>query len=307
MSSLAGHGIILVFDLDQTLIDTESYFKSEEGLTKDVKNYFNPKLIDILRRAICHKGRGVDAILLLTNNSSEEYVRNCDIALSRLLDYKSPYWNKESFSFFDNYMIRYDRRRTINNDSNSWISKKLYDVRIMLDDPIKIKSTSYGDIARRTYFFDDNTNHLIIHELASYGYADHYIRIKGEHGFSKHAMDTTDYKAIYRALDRLDAKKQPLNMLSNSVVRKSSIGYKHPVSHRNMYRITHKSHRHIKGNSRNTELNPILEELPVHDIQRIHSDQVHYCKNKNKNIYKHTRRNNARPNNRKKLNMPPTV
>ena len=287
---MTGHGIILVFDLDQTLIDTDSYFNERNSQSKDVKHYFNPKLIDILRRAICHKGRGVDAILLLTNNSSEEYVRNCDIALSKLLNYKSPYWNPESFSFFDNYMIRYDRRRTINNDSNSWISKKLYDVRVMLDDPIKIKSTSYGDIARRTYFFDDSAHHLIISELAAYGYEDHFIHIKGDHGFSKHRMDTTDYKAIYRALDRLDAKQQPLNMLSNSVVRKSSIGYKHPISHRNMYRITLKSHRHIKGNSRNTELNPILKEVAAHHIDRINSDKKQYC--------------TTRRNNRKKLNTP---
>jgi hypothetical protein len=293
MPGLAGNGIILVFDLDQTIIDTESYFsvnhpgqllqkniQPQNEKSKDIKHFFNPKIIDILRRSICHKGHGVDAILLLTNNSSEEYVRTCDIALSRLLDYKSPYWNKESFSFFDNYMIRYDRRRTINNDENSWISKKLYDVRIMLDDPIKIKNTSYGDIARRTYFFDDNTHHLLIDELKSYGYADHFIYIKGTHGFSKNTIDTTDYRAIHRALDRLDAKKSPLNSLSNSIQRKTSAGYKHSVSHRNMYRITHKSHRHIKGNSRNTELNPILEELPVHDIHRIHRGRQPYCTRK---------------------------
>jgi hypothetical protein len=296
-NSLSGHGIILVFDLDQTIIDTGAYFnvnhpgqvvqkniRPQDARSKDVTTYFNPKIIDILRRSICHKGRGVDAIFLLTNNSSEEFVRNCDIALSKLLDYKSPYWNKESFSFFDNYMIRFDRRRTINNDENSWISKKLYDVRIMLDDPIKIKSKSYSDIARRTYFFDDQRNHRLISELAAYGYPDHFVFIrgqgqvqgKGNHGFTKDTMDITDYSAIYRALDRLDAKKYPLNSLS-TVAKRTNTGFTKPISHRNMYRITHRSHRHIKGNSRNTELNPILEELPLHHIHRIHSDRQKYC------------------------------
>ena len=279
-----GQGIILVFDLDQTLIDSDAAHID----MKNVHLYFNPKIIDILRRCICHKGRGVDAIFLLTNNSSEEFVRQCDIALSKLLEYKSPYWNKESFSFFDNYMIRYDRRRTINNDSNSWVSKKLYDVRIMLDDPIKIKSGSYGDIARRTYFFDDMPHHLIIDELASYGYPDHYIHIKGDKGFSRNGIDLTDYSAIYRALDRLDSNVSPLNSLSNSVKRKQSVGYTNPISHRNMYRITNKSHRHIKGNSRDTKLNPILEEVPLHYMHKMQSRQK-YCK---------TRRNNSN----KKLN-----
>ena len=256
-----GNGIILVFDLDQTVIDSISASHSIEG---PITQFFNPKIIDILRKSLCYRGKGVDAILLLTNNSSEEYVRKCDIALSKLLNYKSPYWNPESFSFFDNYMIRYDRRRTINGNNDSWISKKLYDVRIMLDDPIKIKNTSYEDIARRTYFFDDLENHRIVRELAYYGFQDHYIHIKP--AFSVSTIDVTDYSSVHRALDRLDRGRSALNALPKKI--KQLTTYSHPVSHSNMFRNTNRSHRHIKGNSRNTKLNPILEEKPAHYIHK---------------------------------------
>lgn len=258
-----GNGIILVFDLDETIIDSDAAL---HHMDTSITHFFNPKIVDILRRSLCYRGKGVDAILLLTNNSSEEYVRNCDIAMSKLLNYKSPYWNPESFSFFDNYMIRYDRRRTIDGNNDSWISKKLYDVRIMLDDPIKIKNTSYADIARRTYFFDDIADHRIVRELAYYGFKDHHIHIKP--AFSISTIDVTDYSSVHRALDRLDKGQSPLNASPKKNQRVTSYAYSHPVSHSNMFRNTNRSHRHIKGDSRNTKLNPILEEKPAHYIHK---------------------------------------
>jgi len=65
-------GLVLVFDMDQTLIDSSTGFKniSDENLVAEIKSALNMDLINkVLKPAAEQRTRGkVDAIVMLTNN-----------------------------------------------------------------------------------------------------------------------------------------------------------------------------------------------------------------------------------------------
>ena len=209
-------GLILVFDLDQTLVDSNGLFPVLNS-EKDISKYMNKQIIDeVLRPAVKLKGIGVDAIFLLSNNASTEYVVKI-----------ITYLNSELNSYiFDNIMLRNNpsRPRSLNPP------KRLEDVKkLLLNSMHPLPFTDDYSLARRTYFFDDNTKHLIREEFIKLGFSDHYIEIQGpdvdeagnNRGFISGKPDFSDYRGIKRALKSISnapLEDPPLLKLPNSKV-----------------------------------------------------------------------------------------
>jgi len=210
-------GLILVFDLDQTLIDSTNLLqKANEGksLWNLIESHLNMRIIDtVLRPALQLRGKGVDAIFLLSNNNSSDYVINVIRYLSLKLGVDE---------IFDYVMIRShsSRERTLNPP------KRLADVEYMVNN--MITPISYSDkysLARRVYFFDDNTKHLIRDEIPY----DHYIEIQGpdldmlgnNKGFIIGKPDLSDYYSIESELHILANRYKNSNKAISSTKSRS--------------------------------------------------------------------------------------
>ena len=215
-------GLILVFDLDQTLIDStdmgwllaeemrkpNSDFDTDRIISKKINmTLINNVLIPAVKlRAM---GRGVDAIILLTNNSDREYVALICLYLSRLVQSvgrfssirNSPMGDSEypnADTVFDYVMVRqHPSREQIYNPP-----KSLIDIEYMIN-AIGLAYKGHGDIAKRTFFFDDNENHVIRKQLDMYGYPGHYVLMRGPNyvnnvnqGYIAGKPDLTDYAYI---------------------------------------------------------------------------------------------------------------
>ena len=179
-------GVVLVFDLDQTLIDTNSFIAKEP---KAIAAYLNTRLIDtVLRPAVQLRDRknGVDCIFLLSNNSSESYIENVIRELNRYLGLS------DDKPVFNGYMSRYDSYREGPDVEHP--EKRLKDVENMLGEVLTNTFQRYSmeNLAERTYFFDDLATHTIRKEIAP----DHYFLIEGGAGFTVGKPDSTDYSAI---------------------------------------------------------------------------------------------------------------
>ena len=210
-------GLILVFDLDQTIVNTEApgifpgpeYPMNDEYKTK-LKEQINPNVLDILLRAAKLRRIGVDAIFLLTNNSSSNYVANINALLLELSnnsigDYKkrkSPFITEDipGTNFFFDYIM------TANHPSRSGLSKSSSDIEYMMS--YMGMSMSIGDLFSRLYFFDDSPDHQIRKDLKNYSqgkYFNHYIIINPP--FSTEYDDLTEYGPIDEALKKIETSR----------------------------------------------------------------------------------------------------
>jgi hypothetical protein len=222
-----GRGLVLVFDLDQTLIDSHGSIMDEvinKAMPQNKKDELidkalNKRLVEeVLRPASRLRGdpNKVDAICLLTNNSDRNYVFEICKYLHKLLkspgafesvrripaigDPDFPEANSGENYFFDYIMVRQHSSRP------KWgnPAKRLRDVEFMLN-ALK-KSTN--DLERRTFFFDDMLpTHVINMELTQKGYPDHYTIIKncegdGSGGFITGIGDCSDYTPVTEAFRR---------------------------------------------------------------------------------------------------------
>jgi hypothetical protein len=224
-------GLILVFDLDQTLIDTEKLFRRKdppsefngvifESLMERIDTphrsdnvihkQINHRLIEeVLAPASELRGRGVDGIFLLTNNNSNVYVK----AVGRYLANKLGNTDGNEY-FFDYIMTRNDPSRGANP-----LSKNLSNIKHMLRtrcpfshkirEPVEIIDDL--DLAERLFFFDDQIYPLYKEIFQNIGlgsnrklgldlpnFSDHYIHMRGT---IQH--DTTDYSIVKEALARI--------------------------------------------------------------------------------------------------------
>jgi hypothetical protein len=178
-----GSGLVLVFDLDGTIA---KYPEDNEAII------INPAIIRILARAIELKKTGrVDAILLLTNNSDEDYIRNVESVIGTYVHKGMSILNipkifETSFKF-DDIMSRKDPRRIdkISDDP----AKYLEDVETML----KGLSVAIENLGDRVYFFDD-----LRHEISEQIADGHHILITPPYDPNKE--DGTDYSKITDAL-----------------------------------------------------------------------------------------------------------
>jgi len=163
-------GLILVWDLDDTLV----YTNKESEL--------NLEALEIIHKA--HMSNKVSAILLLTNNSDQRYIRMAEIALVNM--YNSLYDDNIYYMFDSVYTSekRPDGEYVYPRvNDNGWAAKRLEDVENML----KGLKLSSEDLRSRTYFFDDLDTHILTRELPE----DNFILMK---------RSGTDYSAIERAL-----------------------------------------------------------------------------------------------------------
>ena len=172
------NGLILVFDLDETIVNTRKPIQ------------FNPEILKILTVASSIRGQGVDAIFLLTNNGDDKYVDQINKGLAKITDY-------DDDNFFDAVMTANHMFRTLEDD---YPIKHLQDIKILMSAARKTFTTN-EDLMSRTYFFDDQ-EHVIQHEMEDNfdgKYADHYIKITP--GFTgKGEEDLTNYEPIDSAI-----------------------------------------------------------------------------------------------------------
>jgi len=191
-------GLVLVFDLDQTLIDSNGFSKehSTENIWNRIAKYINMRIInEVFKPAIKLRAeKKVDAIFLLSNNASKDYVIHVINYLSLRLGVDEP---------FDYVMIRqHSSRPQVVNPP-----KRLEDVKFMMDNAVVPIPYSDDTLASRVYFFDDNTAHEIRKELEP----DHYIEIQGPDvdekeqnmGFIAGKPDFSDYMEITHVMKGL--------------------------------------------------------------------------------------------------------
>lgn len=202
-------GLILVFDLDQTLIDSTALFPKlaeEDKKPEADRDYFSiidstsnkTILNDVLLPAVKLKGAGVDGIFLLTNNNSIQYVSRIIIYLNMLAQ---------------NYVFNFSMlRKHVSRPSVLNPPKRLEDVQYMMaNSSVPVPFTDTGNLAKRTFMFDDNSSHVIKDELLREGVEDHYIEVQGPDltpdgtnmGYISGKPDLTDYRPILLELAKL--------------------------------------------------------------------------------------------------------
>ena len=223
-----GTGLVLVFDLDNTIIDTDlelMKFVIDEArplAERDahIDAALNKKLLnEVLRPAAKLRDDGsnkVSAILLLTNNSSEEYASLVSSYLAKLLKSEGAFETVRADRFkgapsippsihglfFDYIMIRTHPTRPQNPSVNGGPvpPKRIADIFTMLNR----LGMPTNDLERRTFFFDDSIQrHELLRELYVKGYPSHYVFIEAnqgsESGYMKGSPDATDYSQVVKA------------------------------------------------------------------------------------------------------------
>jgi len=202
------NGLVLVFDLDQTLIDSKGIVEEMKHGWHTIEAYIeksiNMRLVnEILRPAINLRRSGkVSAILLLTNNRVVTYIHFVERYIGRHL-------NILPESVFDYMMSRDDPMR----DQSTNPPKSLMDVEnilVKLNKPIM-------HLERRTFMFDDSSLHAIKQDLVLNGYPGHYIQVIGPEyyylplygcinkGFIAGQEDLTDYRIVLKAMSDVEA------------------------------------------------------------------------------------------------------
>ena len=212
-------GLVLVFDLDQALIDSRGLIRERNNGWKNIESYIQKSLnmriveeilrpVVALRRSAFGQKPKVAAIILLTNNIMEFYIDCVEYYIARHLGILSE-------SVFDYVMKRDDSMRAFPPFNPP---KRLEDVENILK---KINKPT-DNLASRTFMFDDCDRHKIKYDLADAGYPDHYIQIIGpedmclpihgiiNEGFIAGEPDLTDYTAILKAMS---AETEPLEAL----------------------------------------------------------------------------------------------
>ena len=204
------NGLVLVFDLDQTLIDSTDILKEKVNNWATIEDFIqrniNMRIVEnILRPAVGLRKTGkVAAIILLTNNSLTAYV-------DRVNYYIAKHLGIPDITAFDYTMMRQDRMRkqpSINPP------KGLNDVKNIL---LKLNKPD-DDLARRTIMFDDCDRHLMKKELCDAGYPRNYIQVIGpedleinfyeyiNRGFLAGKNDLTDYRFILELFSQASAQ-----------------------------------------------------------------------------------------------------
>lgn len=239
-------GLILVFDMDQTILDSSDpyLFNRPSGpdaykgqLMKDkIKEALNWNVVNIMRRAADLRPSGkVSAICMLTNNSSTIMVSAVDEVLNEIIGSKGRYKTysgnsssdamPEKTYFFDSIMMRQHKSRPQVYDP----PKRLIDILNMMQ-YLGIKDDGINTL-RDIYFFDDIGKHNLRAEfnfMADGKYDNHYIQITPP--YSKHFSDQTRYDSILEALSELDGKPPKLPMLP-AKPQQSTMGTFHSTPH----------------------------------------------------------------------------
>lgn len=232
-------GLVLVFDMDQTILDSSDPYLFERPNTPEahvilkekIRQGLNWNVVNIIKRASKLRPDKVSAIYLLTNNSSTILVSAVDEVLYEETGSKGKYKTYRGNAndrtmpdkpyFFDSIMMRQHSSRPKTIDNNP--PKRLVDVLNMLHF-IGIKAGP--DTIKDVFFFDDIGTHALRPEfnfMSDGKYKDHYIQITPP--YRTDLTDRTDYNPILHALANLDKGQPTLPPLPKSFRRGPSITY----------------------------------------------------------------------------------
>jgi hypothetical protein len=196
-------GLVLAFDLDNTLIDSCGVLKQRDSNWETIEHYLqthlNMNLIErILRPAIQLRAEGkVSAILLITNNMLTFYADCVEYYIAR-------HFGILYGEVFDYMMLRQDPMRALPRNNPP---KRLLDIHnclVKLGKPVT-------NLAQRTFFFDDSHTHAIMKDFIAAGCPQNYIHVKGPDstyypgygiinlGFKAGQPDVTNYQPIFYA------------------------------------------------------------------------------------------------------------
>jgi len=205
--------IVLVFDMDQTLIDTNKDNRVAMSDHTKIPSLLNIRLLEeVISPAVRLRNQGRNiAILVLTNNGDEGYIqavmseinnRISDLHIRSNLKKRhnitnfNPYLKEEARPVFDAYMSRYTSGRFSKEGE-----KHLEDVKLML----RTANIPYDktQLSSNTYMFDDMPDHVIKSQISPKNYFD-IVSKKGEQGFTVDGGDDTNYSEIKRRLKSLN-------------------------------------------------------------------------------------------------------
>lgn len=221
-------GLVLVFDLDQTLIDSSDLittYKTEQIFLGKIKRALNIRLINevLIPAAKLRESGQVDAILMLTNNNDNNYVSIVSFVISQVTGYISKFSSSNNdddiANFFDYIMTRNHPSRQPSGNP----PKKLSNVRYMLNE-LRIPIDNLNE---RVYFFDDIEGHQIRGEINEGNYI-HILPNKGSSGFTKGSPNITNYTHMLEGFYPVPSSEfsiinqstsSPLSLLKKPVVR----------------------------------------------------------------------------------------
>jgi len=223
-----GKGLILVFDLDNTIINSSeeliNFVKDKTKSLEEKKQLIDAALNKVLINEVLKPAADlrdtntnkVDAICLLTNNSSYEYVSAVSSYLAEILKSKGSFETvrkdrkrgdpkfpdpTSDGHFFDYIMVRQHPSRSLFSPTKS--SQDITFMMISLNKPV-------NDLLNRVLFFDDAVpKHYLFSEFEKVGLDNRYIFIKNntqqEYGFVKGTPDITDYSFVTSEFRRVMA------------------------------------------------------------------------------------------------------
>ena len=189
-------GLVLVFDVDGTIGPVDG--EPGQGPIP-----INPKILQVIREAVASRGKSVDALFILSNNSDMDYMSRIEARIQELLGLSEP--------VFDDIMTRNNIRRDINYE-DFYLEEGLpvHNPRKSLADVASIiesvnttsgffkrtirqnKQISLRNLAKRVYFFDDLDDHVIRGEIHN----THYIHMNPSYTGSRRYKDSTKYYSL---------------------------------------------------------------------------------------------------------------
>lgn len=225
-------GLILVFDMDQTILDSSdpSFYDDADtpeeisALESKIAKSLNINVLRILVRASKLRTSGkVTGLFLLTNNSSIPLVSALDKVLLEISGSRGQFKRVEDPDvdefpekpyFFDYIMVRqHPRRPKLYNPP-----KRLYDILAMMEHIGMYDE--HANPLKDIYFFDDIGNHQLHNDfkILEHGkYLDHYIHITPP--FSMKTKDTTDYSPILHALSERNSNNRSPRTYKSHLVK----------------------------------------------------------------------------------------
>jgi len=280
-------GLVLVFDMDQTILDSSDpyLFKIPNGpeeytvLKERIRQGLNWNIINIIKRAVKLRPSGkVTAICLLTNNSSTILVSAVDEVLYDETGSKGKYKSYKGNAndrtmpdkpyFFDSIMMRQHSSRPKTIDNNP--PKRYIDIMNMLKF-IGMKDVGI-DTMKDVYFFDDIGTHNLRAEfnfMSEGKYKDHYIQITPP--YNKLLQDRTDYNPILHSLAAID-KQQPTLPPLATPLRRGPVITKYTIPRTSgklpsalpLPQTPYRPRSNTKVNENNLGLPPPQQEQSVH-------------------------------------------
>jgi hypothetical protein len=200
MGAAQSNGIILVWDLDQTLVGTFQKRAKNENLEYYLNKLIelNENAMNIFKQAANQREKGnVLAIFLLTNNSDTEFIERVKRNIEKQYSIKDPFNyildasdpSKRDYETSASNMIF-----NMSEISPNSALKSINDVRKMMREiSYNLDDISDEELGKRVYFFDDNE-----HILSS---QSNFIKI--EPAFITNGLeDKTNYSSIESFLSK---------------------------------------------------------------------------------------------------------